>query len=40
MEHGMGMGIDWFMTRWYLARNLMITTTVLIFAAYIMALIF
>jgi len=40
MEHYMGKGMDWFMIRWYLARNLMISTTLLIFAAYGAALVF
>jgi len=40
MEHAMGIGMDWFMVRWYLARNLMIFTTLLIFVAYGMALAF
>jgi len=40
MEKGMGVGMDWFMVRWYLARNLMISTTLLIFVAYGSALAF
>lgn len=39
MERGLMEVGQWFMIRWYLARNLMVTTTLLIFVAYIMALV-
>ncbi len=40
MESGLVEIGQWFMVRWYLARNLMVATTLLIFAAYIIALVF